>query len=1069
MDRQVRISLLSVALFATIAFPAISSEHNYVRTLVPGIPIPASTTTQAVASNATTIETIEYSDGLGRPEITIRKAQGATNEDIATLVQYDRAGLDSCNWLPVPFSNNGGSYIPEDAFRNRALAYYGQGDAPFVRTSYEDMAPKRPVAKTLPGKSAMTTHPVKTEYRTNTESGEFACRRFKVSLTNILKTDGYYPAASMHITKTTDGDGRVTIQFDDLEGRNILIRRLTGNASEPYADTYTVYDDYGDLRFQISPEASAQLADNANVPNSLVSSLCFSYRYDLRHRVTHRRIPGGEEEYLAYNDLNQLVASQTATQRGRREWTVNLYDANHRKALTGTVEAGTNLRTQKQMQTYLSDVSATQCVFDRNAPTGTLMYTWAIEGFTPVMAWYYGDYSFASELTPESVAGYTLNTAVNGNGLLTGIAMISGGNTVVSAQYYDDYGRVVCRNEWVEGMQDYKFSDYMAYDFRGNVTKRHAALTVFSDSIGQGTWSADWRYTLDHADRVKKVEFCPNQGDWITLSENSYDGLGRLIRNNLPLPTEYTYNSRGQLTGIHAGRVLNQTIFYENAPTGANPSYAANVSAYSDTTSLFKNVFMLEYDCLNRLIGFTNGDGSMAENYTFDLNANPLSVLRKYRNATVQNAAISYMGNRISHISDISSSSYTGQIAQFPKGEYSEPYGYDRDGRVTYDNTRRIESIEYWPYQPLPKQIDFTNGSSISFDYLPDGRLSHQRVTSFKSGAVALRASSLPQAADSIRIPVDSVQTSKVVLDYYAWDCFEKKGGIMRVRTGAGNYDFDKGKHYWAVNDWKGSTRSVVSFSQEGNISASGNAFIYPSGVMASAMPGSQIDRRHQDKRWISDNGLNLYDNLARYYDPILGRFYSTDALASKHPELNVYHASASNPARFVDNDGNDHVIMFAGDAAGEFGHIAAFVEDEDGKWLYYSKNGKNADNNVGDRAPDNLIELLYQMNEENVGSGTSETNTILGDFDTGYHYTRWMHIESTPEEDRVLRNNFSKELDKDYNIATSNCACMVSAGETEIGNAIKNNPGNVFPRLLFSSIFHHVLDNDLIKKYHER
>ena len=280
---------------------------------------------------------------------------------------------------------------------------------------------------------------------------------------------------------------------------------------------------------------------------------------------------------------------------------------------------------------------------------------------------------------------------------------------------------------------------------------------------------------------------------------------------------------------------------------------------------------------------------------------------------------------------------------------------------------------------------------------------------------------------------------------------------------------YDNGTCYRAVNDWKGSTRSVVTFSQEGNISTSGNAFIYPSGVMASAMPGSQIDRRHQDKRWISDNGLNLYDNLARYYDPILGRFYSTDALASKHPELNVYHASASNPARFVDNDGNDHVIMFAGDAAGEFGHIAAFVEDEDGKWLYYSKNGKNADNNVGERAPDNLIELLYQMNEENVGSGTSETNTILGDFDTGYHYTRWMHIESTPEEDRVLRNNFTKELDKDYNIATSNCACMVSAGETEIGNAIKNNPGNVFPRLLFSSIFHHVLDNDLINKYHER
>lgn len=142
-------------------------------------------------------------------------------------------------------------------------------------------------------------------------------------------------------------------------------------------------------------------------------------------------------------------------------------------------------------------------------------------------------------------------------------------------------------------------------------------------------------------------------------------------------------------------------------------------------------------------------------------------------------------------------------------------------------------------------------------------------------------------------------------------------------------------------------------------MSALGNAFIYPSGVMAAALPGSQIDRRHQDKRWISDNGLNLYDNLARYYDPILGRFYSTDALASKHPELSVYHASASNPARFVDNDGNDHVIMIADDAAGHAGHISEFVQDEDRQWRYYSKNGYGNANNNGDVAPDNLVELL--------------------------------------------------------------------------------------------------------------
>ena len=105
MNKQARNSLFLVA--AAYAFlPAAATEYNYVRTLVPGSALPATTSTEAVAELPSTIETVEFVDGLGRTTLSLNKAQGPNREDIATLVQYDRAGLDSCNWIAVPFSNN---------------------------------------------------------------------------------------------------------------------------------------------------------------------------------------------------------------------------------------------------------------------------------------------------------------------------------------------------------------------------------------------------------------------------------------------------------------------------------------------------------------------------------------------------------------------------------------------------------------------------------------------------------------------------------------------------------------------------------------------------------------------------------------------------------------------------------------------------------------------------------------------------------------------------------------------------------------------------------------------------
>lgn len=238
---------------------------------------------------------------------------------------------------------------------------------------------------------------------------------------------------------------------------------------------------------------------------------------------------------------------------------------------------------------------------------------------------------------------------------------------------------------------------------------------------------------------------------------------------------------------------------------------------------------------------------------------------------------------------------------------------------------------------------------------------------------------------------------------------------------------YDNGTCYRAVNDWKGSTRSVVSFSQEGNMSALGNAFIYPSGVMASAMPGSQIDRRHQDKRWISDNGLNLYDNLERLYDPILGRFITSDRLASKYPQFSPYTMAAANPATYLDQQGDSVAVLFKHE------HVGMLIQNDKGHWEYFSVNG-NKDNWLW-----NFLKLGRRYNCTGVDRQWSSPEAFLGDTEynqenndlydssvSGMIYTDYVVLPTTAEQDKLIRASMTQSCESEYNLVKRNCTTAV-------------------------------------------
>ena len=85
---------------------------------------------------------------------------------------------------------------------------------------------------------------------------------------------------------------------------------------------------------------------------------------------------------------------------------------------------------------------------------------------------------------------------------------------------------------------------------------------------------------------------------------------------------------------------------------------------------------------------------------------------------------------------------------------------------------------------------------------------------------------------------------------------------------------------------------------------------------------------------WSGENGLDLYDSQARFYDSMIGRTTSQDPLAEKYSGVSPYLWCAGNPIEFIDEKGDSIAVLYF---HGLVGHLALLIQNDDGKWAYYS------------------------------------------------------------------------------------------------------------------------------------
>ncbi|UOB16277.1 DUF6443 domain-containing protein [Abyssalbus ytuae] len=487
-------------------------------------------------------ENITYYDGLGRPKQSIAIRAGGQSEDIITPVKYDEYGRQSREYLPYAVTSNNGLILPNAL--NEVVTFYSTSDKyentpnPYSEKEFEASPLNRILKQAAPGEAWKlgSGHEIEFDYQANTTADQV--RLFTVNLstdyTPTLAATGYYQPGELYKTITRDENHTGTTkthtseEFKDKQGRIVLKRTYinTPPSGEPEgADTYYVYDDYGNLTYVLPPKVDATTATLATI-NGLLDDLCYQYKYDERNRLVEKKIPGKEKEYIVYNKLDQPVLTQDANLRKNHQWLFTKYDAFGRVVYTG-IYTHTGETNQSQMQTALNNHYAGNTppkqFEEKLGSEGSYHYysntTFPVNNLEVLTVNYYDNYTFdLAGLTVTTGSIYEQAIATNVKGLATGtkVRVLGTNNWITTITVYDKKGRAI----YVAGKNDYLGTTDIVqtkYDFTGRVLK---TKTRHQKGSEEEIVTLDV-FTYDHAGRLKTQVQCIGDD---SLPEDCNDG-----------------------------------------------------------------------------------------------------------------------------------------------------------------------------------------------------------------------------------------------------------------------------------------------------------------------------------------------------------------------------------------------------------------------------------------------------------------------------------------------------------------------------------------------------------------
>ena len=512
----------------------------------------------SVSNGVRTRTEIQYMDGLGRPDERIALEITPDRSDLASVIDYRDTRRVARQWLPVVLDTEG-QKISIAEVQSQAQADY-DNSRPFAETYYENSARRRPFKQVRPG--YLNTQGAVQAYDLNTANDNV---RVYIAKPYSLYTDGsYYDASALHKNTSTDEDGKSVTVYSDKQGRKIMEER-GGNR------TYYVYDELGRLRFILPNLSPSKLSNgNYNLRNATIKAMAYCYQYDTLGNMTYKRLPGCEAQYMVYDKEGQLVLKQDGNQRTADKWTMCAYDSLGRNVYIAEVKL---TQTHEELKTHYADIWQVEHYGNnlQNEIEGSgyaashLTYT----ELRLLSVNYYDNYDYLTKLPGQDRAalGFVQESGYgqkydNTTGLLTGtrIYNLSENGYTATAYYYDMDGRVV-QTRGTRNAGGYIYTSY-AYLFDGSLAQTLTIQGPDNDLVLE-----HYRYTYDHAGRKKRVYYQLNNTTEITLSEFSYDSIGRLAQNLLHNNMDtiwYSYDMRDMLTETR-NKHFSERLFYADS------------------------------------------------------------------------------------------------------------------------------------------------------------------------------------------------------------------------------------------------------------------------------------------------------------------------------------------------------------------------------------------------------------------------------------------------------------------------------------------------------------------------
>jgi RHS repeat-associated protein len=530
------------------------------------------------------------------------------------------------------------------------------------------------------------------------------------------------------------------------------------------------------------------------------------------------------------------------------------------------------------------------------------------------------------------------------------------------------------------------------------------------------------------------------------LNQITYDSLGRMMRKDigrLPNKTRMenpnivfaetqtlNYNIRGWWNESKAYNKLDITnINSLGRVTAATPNFEHSLR-YNFNGNIKESIWEgnggqnYSYDGLNRLvsaIGKVNSPTKFEETISYDRNGNIETLLRKNAGGfTIDDLKYNYKANnpnQLDNVNDVAST--TKKEEGFPaRMGLANDFTYDANGNLLNDVARGI-STTYNLLNLVNTVSFFGKSGNQSYTYAADGtKLSFTPLNGI----------------DKTYIGAVEYNTGGTILRIGT-----EEGHVMLRPLWNENSKDTKYVYYYTIKDHLGNVRMVLDDDANANIwqKTDYNAFgldaknDFPQGISTGKERNNHL---YNDKE--SDPETTRLDYGARQYDNVLGRWFVVDRFSEKYSNLSGYQYGGNNPISNVDMNGDSVVVLTAPKGANGLGHMAILIQNKDGEWALWSKNGTHGRSgtvgpNDSDKGDDDGT-VTYSTPSEFMKS-TGNPVDENGDRE----YTEGYLIPTTETKDRKAEEGAKKVLKEDYHVIDSSCATLVQSALGKAGNQV--------------------------------